>query len=55
MAQQLLELRSPAAYDGVEGWARKHASTDAGSLGWLVLGPMIGGSCYAAWREIFGA
>ncbi|HVO88385.1 MAG TPA: BPSS1780 family membrane protein, partial [Casimicrobiaceae bacterium] len=23
-------------------------------LGWLVLGPMIGGSCYAGWREIFG-
>jgi len=22
-------------------------------LGWLVLGPMIGGSCYAGWREIF--
>ena len=22
-------------------------------LGWLVLGPMIGGSCYASWRQIF--
>ncbi len=24
-------------------------------LGWLVLGPMIAGSCYASWRQIFGA
>lgn len=23
-------------------------------LGWLVLAPMIAGSCYAGWREIFG-
>jgi uncharacterized membrane protein len=23
-------------------------------LGWLALGPMLAGSCYAAWREIFG-
>jgi uncharacterized membrane protein len=23
-------------------------------LGWLVLGPMIVGSCYAGWRTIFG-
>ncbi|MBV8205960.1 MAG: transglycosylase SLT domain-containing protein [Acidobacteria bacterium] len=38
MAQQLLEARSPAAYAGVEAWARKHGGTDAGSLAWLVLG-----------------
>src|SRR5437868_6209876 len=38
MAQQLLEARGPAAYAGVESWARKHASTDAGSLAWLVAG-----------------
>jgi uncharacterized membrane protein len=24
------------------------------ALGWLVLGPMIAGSCYAGWRTIFG-
>jgi len=24
-------------------------------LGWLVLGPMFAGSCYASWRRIFGA
>ena len=24
-------------------------------LGWLVLGPMVTGSCYAGWRTIFGA
>lgn len=38
MAQQLLEMRTPAAYSGVEAWARKHAATDAGSLAWLVIG-----------------
>ncbi|HMA31843.1 MAG TPA: BPSS1780 family membrane protein [Casimicrobiaceae bacterium] len=29
------------------------ASIPAG-LGWLVLGPMVAGSCYAGWRTIFG-
>jgi uncharacterized membrane protein len=24
-------------------------------LGWLVLGPMMAGSCYASWRRIFAA
>lgn len=38
MAQQLLEVRSPAAYAGMEAWARKHAATDAGSLAWLDIG-----------------
>ncbi len=38
MAQQLLQDRTPAAYAGVETYARKHAKEDAGALAWLVLG-----------------
>lgn len=38
MAQQLLEDRSPAAYTGVESYARAHAREDAGALAWLVVG-----------------
>jgi len=38
MAQQLLENRSPQAYQGVEAYARKHARDDAGPLAWLVIG-----------------
>ena len=38
MAQQLLEDRSPAAYSGVEAYARSHAREDAGALAWLVVG-----------------
>ncbi len=38
MAQQLLENRTPQAYEGVEGYARKHANDDAGPLAWLVIG-----------------
>ena len=38
MARQLLQRRTPAAYAGVEGFARKHASEDAGALAWLVAG-----------------
>jgi soluble lytic murein transglycosylase len=38
MAQQLIENRSPAAYAGVEAYARKHATTAAGSLAWLAIG-----------------
>jgi len=38
MAQQLLENRTPAAYEGVEAYARKHAKDDAGPLAWLVVG-----------------
>jgi soluble lytic murein transglycosylase len=38
MAQQLLQDRSPAAYAGVEAYARAHAKDDAGALAWLVLG-----------------
>jgi soluble lytic murein transglycosylase len=38
MAQQLLENRTPQAYQGVEAYARKHAKDDAGPLAWVVLG-----------------
>ena len=38
MAQQLLQDRSPAAYAGVEAYARAHAKEDAGALAWLVVG-----------------
>ena len=38
MAQQLLQDRTPAAYSGVEAYARRHAKEDAGALAWLVLG-----------------
>jgi soluble lytic murein transglycosylase len=38
MAQQLLELRTPTAYAGVEKWAREHPDSDAGSLAWLTVG-----------------
>ena len=38
MARQLLQDRTPAAYTGVEAFARRHGKEDAGSLAWLVLG-----------------
>jgi peptidoglycan lytic transglycosylase len=38
MAQQLLEARTPAAYAGVEKFARAHAQEDAGALAWMVIG-----------------
>ncbi len=38
MAQQLLQDRTPAAYNGVEAYARAHAKEDAGALAWLVVG-----------------
>jgi soluble lytic murein transglycosylase len=38
MAQQLLQDRIPAAYAGVEAYARRHTQEDAGALAWLVLG-----------------
>jgi len=38
MAQQLIQDRSPAAYAGVESYARAHAKEDAGALAWLVAG-----------------
>jgi soluble lytic murein transglycosylase len=38
MARQLLQDRTPSAYAGVESYARRHGSEDAGALAWLVLG-----------------
>jgi soluble lytic murein transglycosylase len=38
MAQQLLQDRTPAAYTGLDAYARAHAKEDAGALAWLVLG-----------------
>ena len=38
MALQLLRARTPAAYAGVETYARRHAKEDAGALAWLVVG-----------------
>lgn len=38
MAQQLLENRTPAAYAGVEAFARRHSTEDAGALAWLAVG-----------------
>jgi len=38
MARQLLQDRPPAAYAGVEAFARKHSAEDAGSLAWLAAG-----------------
>ena len=38
MARQLLQDRTPAAYNGVESFARRHAKEDAGALAWLVVG-----------------
>ncbi len=38
MARQLLQDRTPAAYAGVEAYARRHAGEDAGALAWLVVG-----------------
>jgi soluble lytic murein transglycosylase len=38
MARQLLEDRTPAAYAGVQAYARRHSADDAGALAWLALG-----------------
>jgi soluble lytic murein transglycosylase len=38
MAQQLIQDRTPAAYAGVETFARAHAKEDAGALAWLAVG-----------------
>lgn len=38
MALQLLQNRTPAAYAGVETYAHKHSTEDAGSLAWLAVG-----------------
>jgi soluble lytic murein transglycosylase len=38
MARQLVDLRTPAAYTGVENYAHTHAGTEAGALAWFALG-----------------
>ncbi len=38
MARQLVELRTPAAYTGVENYAHSHAGTEAGALAWFAIG-----------------
>jgi soluble lytic murein transglycosylase len=38
VARQLIEERTPAAYAGVEKYARQHAGTDAGGMAWLTIG-----------------
>lgn len=38
MARQLVENRTPAAYAGVEGYARRHDGSDAGAMAWLAVG-----------------
>ncbi len=38
MARHLLENPSPAAFAGVDGYARRHSTTDAGAMARLVLG-----------------
>lgn len=38
MARQLFANHSAAAFAGVEGYARRHAGSDAGALAWLALG-----------------
>jgi soluble lytic murein transglycosylase len=38
MARQLLQDRTPAAYAGVQAFAVRHTTEDAGSLAWLVIG-----------------
>jgi len=38
MARQLVQVRTPAAYIGVEDYARRHPGSDAGALAWLAVG-----------------
>jgi soluble lytic murein transglycosylase len=38
MARQLLQERTPAAYAGVQAYARRHAGTDEAALAWLAVG-----------------
>ncbi len=38
MARQLIEYRTPAAYNGVESYATKHAGTEPGALAWFAIG-----------------
>jgi len=38
MAHQLVQLRTPQAYTGVENYAHTHAGTEAGALAWFAIG-----------------
>jgi len=38
MARQLVEFRTPAAYAGVENYARQHTGTEPGALAWFAIG-----------------
>ncbi len=38
MARQLVDSPTPTAFTAVEGFARRHPDSDAGSLAWLALG-----------------
>lgn len=38
MAHQLIQLRTPQAYAGVENYAHTHAGTEAGALAWFAVG-----------------
>jgi soluble lytic murein transglycosylase len=38
MARQLVQNRTPAAFNGVEDYARRHPASDAGALAWLAAG-----------------
>jgi soluble lytic murein transglycosylase len=38
MARQLVELRTPAAYAGVETYAHAHAGSEAAALAWFAIG-----------------
>jgi soluble lytic murein transglycosylase len=38
MSRQLLQDRTPAAYAGVEAFARRNGANDAGALAWLAIG-----------------
>jgi len=38
MARQLVEMRTPPAYTGVENYAHTHAGTEPGALAWFAIG-----------------
>jgi soluble lytic murein transglycosylase len=42
MARQLVQNRTPEAFSAVEAYARRHAGSDAGALGWLAAGYAYG-------------
>jgi hypothetical protein len=49
----MIDLYSRRRYRNAIVMSLSLAATAVG-LGWLVLGPMVVGSCYAGWRTIFG-